>query len=179
MQNDTKIYVSKKAAEIVDTIEEVEVATVKKMYVCIFIDGSRIDDTSYLQMQKRIAQINKVNRDGIIAAAKKKLDAEAEELKAKIAAAKAKKAAHEAAIAARAAAVTAEATKQTAVDKVNYAESNTKKNVEEKEERRREMKRERDRRYRKNNLETVRQRDREYRRKKRAALKAQAKEIKK
>lgn len=167
MQNDTKIYVSKKAAEIVDHIEEIEVGG-KRVYSCTFIDGSRIDDTSYLQMQKRIAQINKVNRDGIIAAAKKKLDAEAEEIKAEIAATEKELET-----------VTAEATKQTAVDKVNYADSNTKKNVEEKEERRREMKRERDRRYRKNNLEAVRQRDREYRRKKRAALKAQAKEIKK
>lgn len=160
MRNDTKIYVSKKAAEIVDTIEEVEVATVKKKYVCTFIDGSRIDDTSYLQMQKRIAQVNKVNRDGIIAAAEKKREAEA-------------------AIAARAAAVTVEAAKKNTVDKVNYADSNVKKNAEEKAERARELKRARDRRYRQNNLEAVRQRDKEYRRKKRAAIKAQAKEIEK
>lgn len=178
MQNDTKIYVSKKAAEIVDTIAEIEVDG-KQVYSCTFIDGSRIDDTSYLQMQKRIAQVNKVNRDGIIAAAKKKLDAEAEAIKAEIAATKAKKAEYEAAIAARAAAVTAEATKAATVDKVNYADSNAKKNAEEKADRARELKRARDRRYRQNNLEAVRQRDKEYRRKKRAAIKAQAKEIEK
>lgn len=166
MKNDTKIYVSKKAAEIVDTIKEAEVATVKKMYVCIFIDGSQINDTSYLQMQKRIAQINKVNRDGIIAAAKKKLDEEAEAIKAEIAATEKELET-----------VTTKSTKKNIVDKVNYANSNAKKNAEEKADRARELKRARDRRYRQNNLEAVRQRDKEYRRRKRAEIKARAKGI--
>lgn len=166
MKNDTKIYVSKKAAEIVDTIKEAEVATVKKMYVCIFIDGSQINDTSYLQMQKRIAQINKVNRDGIIAAAKKKLDEEAKAIKAEIAATEKELET-----------VTTKSAKKNSVDKVNYANSNAKKNAEEKADRARELKRARDRRYRQNNLEAVRQRDKEYRRRKRAEIKAQAKGI--
>lgn len=178
MQNDTKIYVSKKAAEIVEAITEIEVDG-KRIYSCTFIDGTRIDNPNRLELQKGIAQVNKVRRDEIIAAAKKKLDDEAEAIKAKIAAAKAKKAAYEAAIAARAAAVTAEAAKKNTVDKVNYADSNVKKNAEEKAERAKELKRARDRRYRQNNLEAVRQRDKEYRRKKRAAIKAQAKEIEK
>lgn len=183
MQNDTKIYVSKKAADIVDKIEEIEVDG-KRVYSCTFIDGSRIDDTSYLQMQKRIAQINKVNRDGIITAAEKKRE-------------------EEAAIAARAEAITAAATK---VEKVNYSESNVKKNADRKaaaKEARKtayekakakaeaanaaeplvkgspewyERKRINDRKYRERHLEAVRKRDREYRRKKRAAEKAQGAE---
>lgn len=83
MKNNTKIYVSKKAAKIVESIDTQEVALVSKtgtktVYSCTFIDGSRIDDPNYLEMQKRIAHINKVNREGIIAAAEKQQDEKAE-----------------------------------------------------------------------------------------------------
>lgn len=83
MKNNTKIYVSKKAAEIVESIDTQEVALVSKtgtktVYSCTFIDGSRIDNPNYLEMQKRIAHVNKVNREGIIAAAEKQQDEKAE-----------------------------------------------------------------------------------------------------
>lgn len=163
MQNDTKIYVSKKAAEIVVSIRDhskegngsQKYNGHARKFTVEFIDGTTYESNNSMHVQNHI---------------KDKYDEDGEAMLKEQA---------EAAIAARAAAVTAEAAKKNTVDKVNYADSNVKKNAEEKAERARELKRARDRRYRQNNLEAVRQRDKEYRRKKRAAIKAQAKEIEK
>lgn len=146
MKNNTKIYVSKKAAEIVESIDTQKVALVSKtgtktVYSCTFIDGSRIDNPNYLEMQKRIAHVNKVNREGIIAAAEKQQaeKAERKRLEAEAAAAKTKP------------------LTQGDIDEACEIE------------RKRELKRKRDARYRANNREAIRERDREYRKKKAAA----------
>lgn len=163
MQNDTKIYVSKKAALIVESIRDhskegngsQKYNGNARKFTVEFIDGTTYESNNSLHVQNHIK--DKYDEDG-----KAMLEEREAELKRE----------KEAAIAARAAAITAEAEKKTAVDKVKYSESNTKKNADEKEKRQRELKRERDRRYRQRNLEAVRQRDREYRRKKRAEEKA-------
>lgn len=144
MKNNTKIYVSKKAAEIVESIDTQEVALVSKtgtktVYSCTFIDGSRIDNPNYLEMQKRIAHVNKVNREGIIAAAEKQQAEKAERKILEAAAAKTKP------------------LTQADVDESHEVD------------RKRELKRKRDARYRANNREAIRERDREYRKKKAAA----------
>nr|DAH67921.1 MAG TPA: hypothetical protein [Caudoviricetes sp.] len=156
MQNDTKIYVSKKAALIVESIRDhskegngsQKYNGRARKFTVEFIDGTTYESNNSLHVQNHIK--DKYDEDG---EAMLKREAEA-------------------AIAARAAAVTAEAAKKNGVDKVKYSESNTKKNADEKAARQRELKRERYRRYRQRNLEAVRQRDREYRRKKRAEEKA-------